>query len=52
MLCLFHLSDSVRPGLALPADMRDLLSREGRVFAAKQQIELAPFAAHWFVEEA
>jgi hypothetical protein len=35
-----NLSDSVRPG------------REGRVFAAKQQIELAPFAAHWFVEEA
>ena len=52
VLCLFNLSDSVRPGLALPADMRDLLSREGRVFAAKQQIELAPFAAHWFVEEA
>ena len=51
VLCLFNLSDSARLGVPVPTDMRDLLSREGRVFPAAQEIELAPFAAHWLVEE-
>ena len=51
VLCLFNLSDSARPGITAPSDMRDLLSREGRVFSAGQEIALAPFAAHWLVEE-
>ena len=51
VLCLFNLSDSARSGVPAPTDMRDLLSREGRGFPAAQEIELAPFAAHWLVEE-
>ena len=50
MLCIFNLSDSVRPaGIASEQDMRDLLSREGRVYPAGQAIALAPYAALWLV---
>lgn len=50
VLCIFNLSDSVRPaGIAPEQDMRDLLSREGRVYPAGQAIALAPYAALWLV---
>ena len=49
VLCLFNLSDSAREGIAPPADVRDLLSREGQVYPAGRPIPLVPFAAHWLV---
>ncbi len=50
VLCLVNLSDSARPaGVDLERDMRDLLSREGRVYHAGAVIILAPYAAHWLV---
>ena len=49
VLCLFNLSDSPRPGITPPSDVRDLLAREGRVYPAGQPVPLASFSAHWLV---
>jgi len=50
VLCVFNLSDAARPaGITPGVDMHDLLSRDGRVHLAGQEIELGPFAALWLV---
>ncbi len=50
VLCVFNLSDAARPaGITPEVDMRDLLSRAGRVYLAGEEIELGPFAALWLV---
>ncbi len=48
VLCVSNLSDRARPaGIAPARDMRDLLAREGHIYAAGQPIALEPYAALW-----
>ncbi len=53
VLCVFNLSAEARPSGIVPDDARvDLLSREGRVYPAGAEIQIAPYSALWLLESA
>jgi maltose alpha-D-glucosyltransferase/alpha-amylase len=51
VLCVFNLSDETRPsGIVPSAALSDLLSRDGHIYPAGVEIQLAPYGALWLVE--
>jgi len=53
VLCVFNLSAEARPaGIVPDAELVDLLSRNGRVYPAGVEIQIAPYTALWLLESA